>query len=139
MWSKLHEVYELKNEMSILALNEKFLTAKKLADEPMPPYIARVKEMARKLKAMKNPIAQGTSMSNILRGLPKDYRHFTTSWELTHPSERTLSNLRARLSIEESRLNIGPAEHSGMALVAKKDHKKRLDAKCGRWTDYRGV
>lgn len=38
MWSKLHEVYELKNEMSAMAMNEQFLSSKKETEEIMSTF-----------------------------------------------------------------------------------------------------
>lgn len=121
MWSKLHEAMEVKSEMGVLALNEKFLSSTKSPVEPMSTYIAQTEEMARKLKNMKNPIPQGTLMCTILRGLPKDYRHFTTSWESTPAAERTLSNLKTRLKIEEERLQLHPSQESSSAMAANRN------------------
>lgn len=120
MWEALHEVYELKNEMSILALNEKFLSARKEQDENMSSYVARVQEMARKLALFNNPVPDQMLMANILRGLGKQYQHFATSWESAPISERTLGNLKARLMIEEDRLDLKGSEETGLALAATK-------------------
>lgn len=121
MWMKLHEVYELKNEMSAMAMNEQFLAAKKEKDEIMSTYISRVEEMARKLKVLKNPVSSGMLLTKILRGLPDNYRHFVTCWESAAASDRNLANLRARLMIEEERLGLLPSNDCGSALAARKN------------------
>lgn len=81
--------------MNTMALNEQFLVATKEATESMSAYVARLEEMARKLKVMKCPVAPGMLMTKVMRGLPIQYRHFMTSWESTAVAERTLPNLRA--------------------------------------------
>lgn len=43
-------------------------------------------------------------MTKILRGLPASYNHFSTCWESTSATERSMANLRARLMIEEERI-----------------------------------
>lgn len=120
MWCKLHEVFGLHNEMNTMALNEQFLVATKEATESMSAYVARLEEMARKLKVMKCPVAPGMLMTKVMRGLPIQYRHFMTSWESTAVAERTLPNLRARLVNEEDRLGLKPHVGDGFALAAKK-------------------
>lgn len=129
MWGKLHEAMELKSDMGMLSLNEKFLSSKKSPLDPMSSYIAKMEEMARKLKNMKNPIPQGTFMSNLLRGLPKEYRHFTTCWESAPAAERTLSNLKARLRVEEDRLGLQPSQDAGQAMMMEKKSKKHKPKK----------
>lgn len=124
MWSKLHEVYELQNEMSAMAMNEQFLSSKKENEEIMSTYISRVEEMARKLKVMKNPVSTEMLMTKIIRGLPRNYNHFATCWESAPAAERTLSNLRARLMIEEERQGLIPANDCGSALAAKKSFRQ---------------
>lgn len=140
MWMKLHEVYELKNEMSTMALNEKFLMAMKEEDELMSTYISRLEELARRLKVMKCPVAPGMLICKIVRGLPTDYRHFATSWESAPESERTLSNLRTRLIIEEERLGLLSTD-SGSALVTKKkfvsDKKDKPGKKSATYKCYK--
>lgn len=81
MWDELDVAYERKNEMSVLALNEKFLSAKKEEGETICTYVARVQELARKLKLANNPVPEQMLMANILRGLAKQYNNFATSWE----------------------------------------------------------
>lgn len=84
-----------------------------------------MEEYARKLKDMNSPIADGTFTSNLLRGLPKEYRHFTTCWESAPIAERTLKNLKIRLRVEEDRLKLKVEDvgGSGQALAAKKFNK----------------
>lgn len=122
MWTKLVDTYEMRNEMSMLSLNEKFITSKKLKSETMITYISRMEEMSRKLANMSSPIADGTFMSNLLRGLPKEYRHFTTCWESAPRSERTMQNLKTRLRVEEDRQGIEKSSSNdpGEALAVKK-------------------
>lgn len=117
MWVRLHDVFESTNELSVLALGEKFLTAKKAADESMAEYMARLEEMARRLKDVKNPIGDGLLMSKIIGGLPAEYRHFGSCWESAAAADRTMVTLRARLMIEEERMKLKPIVDSGVALA----------------------
>lgn len=122
MWEALHEVYEIQDELSILALNEKFLSAKNELSEIMSEYVARVQEMARKLTVHLNPVPEPTLMAVILRGLGSKYRNFTTICESTPRNERTMKNLKTRLMIEEDRVEEFVAEEkgTGFALMSKK-------------------
>ena len=47
MWEALHEVYEIQDYLSILALNEEFVSAELKVSENISDYVARVQEMAR--------------------------------------------------------------------------------------------
>lgn len=121
MWDKLLETYELHTEMGMLSLNQEFLTAAKERHEAMVDYISRMEEMARKMGNMGNPISSGLLISNILRGLPKEYRSFMTSWESTDASLRTIGNLKVRLRVEEKRNSEDNVEElPSVAMAAKK-------------------
>ena len=121
MWEALHEVYEIQDYLSILALNEEFVSAELKVSEKISVYVARVQEMARKLKSYGNPIPDQMLVAVILRGLGCKYRHFRTIWESAPRDERTLKILKARLMIEEGRLEeFSPRENiTVFALSAK--------------------
>ena len=122
MWDKLLETYELHTEMGMLSLNQEFLTAAKERHEAMVDYISRMEEMARKMGNMGNPISSGLLISNILRGLPKEYRSFMTSWESTDASLRTIGNLKVRLRVEEKSNSEDNVEKlPSVEMVAKKN------------------
>ncbi|XP_076299899.1 uncharacterized protein LOC143218553 [Lasioglossum baleicum] len=57
-------------------------------------------------------------MTKILLTLPSSYDHFVSAWESTPAAERTKTNLIARLTIEEFRLNQREGD-SGNALTSK--------------------
>lgn len=81
-------------------------------------------------------------MTKIFMTLPPSYQHFNTAWESATPEMRTLSNLVARLSMEELRSNShGNEGNSASSAKARhyqgrkpsNNHKKDSNCfKCGR-------
>ncbi|XP_014298259.1 uncharacterized protein LOC106693745 [Microplitis demolitor] len=69
---------------------------------------------------MGETVSDNQIMMKILLTLPPTDRHFVTAWESTAQAERTLTNMVARLTMEETRLGnpVSTSEASG-ALVAK--------------------
>ncbi|KAJ8887000.1 hypothetical protein PR048_013214 [Dryococelus australis] len=56
-----------------------------------------------KLRSLGYTVDDETMMGKMLSSLLDRFRHFLTAWESTHKSDRTLTNLTARLLAEEAR------------------------------------
>ncbi|KAJ8881725.1 hypothetical protein PR048_018211 [Dryococelus australis] len=68
-------------------------------------------------------------MGKILSSLPDRFRHFLTAWESTPKSDRTLTNLTARLLAEEERGNTS-STHDNVAF--KTVNKNIVCFKCNK-------
>ncbi|XP_044591444.1 uncharacterized protein LOC123269672 [Cotesia glomerata] len=135
MWTRLQEVYESKSDTNIHMLNQQWYTLTKNESDNMTMYIAKVQDLAHRLKQMGEDVTDKQIISKILFTSPPVFRHFVTAWESTDEAGKTLTNLVARLVTEETRLfiNTTPTDASEV-LVAKgayhKDHKPKRKGKC---------
>ncbi|XP_065356162.1 uncharacterized protein LOC135950554 [Calliphora vicina] len=103
MWTKLHDVFERKNESSLLMLHQQVFNFTKDAGENMISYIARLEELVQRLRDLNETISDDMVITKIILSLPSEYAAFSSAWESASKLERTLDNLRARLVIEEER------------------------------------
>ncbi|KAL6419235.1 hypothetical protein ACFW04_011504 [Cataglyphis niger] len=86
-------------------------------------HIAKLEDIAHRLKLMGETIADFMVITKILMTLPTGYRNFVSAWESAPAGERTLENLKARLIItEESRHTVGK-DKNGNALSSKAQQK----------------
>lgn len=65
--------------------------------------VAKLVNMAHKLKSLKHEIDDQMIISKLLGILPAEYKQFSTAWESMSKTERTLKNLTARSIAEEGR------------------------------------
>ncbi|XP_072745830.1 uncharacterized protein [Anoplolepis gracilipes] len=84
----------------------------------MATHIAKVKDLAYRLKMLDEPVSDSIIMIKILMTLPSSYQHFNTAWESTSQDQKTLSNLTARLTMEELR-NKQMEDQENSAFAAK--------------------
>lgn len=104
MWDTLKGTFESKTETSIhMLLQDWFRSSKDPADN-MATHIAKIQDLAHRLKALGESISSSSIMTKILMTLPPTFAHFCTAWESTSVDERTLTNLISRLTMEEKRL-----------------------------------
>lgn len=128
MWRALHNLYEQKSETSVHMLQQRWYKMSKESNESMASYIAKLKNLAYRLQALGEPIADPMLITKILMTLPEVYNHFITAWESTPQAQRTLENLIERLLAEESRHSTkkkGVSEaFAAMKLGKKKKNEK---------------
>ncbi|EZA62138.1 hypothetical protein X777_03745 [Ooceraea biroi] len=111
MWQKLKNIYERDSQHQKFALMQEFFEYKKKSNKGIATYISELKNLAFKLKSLREKMNDTMIISKILTALPENYRFFTIAWESTPAAERTLTNLTARLLAEEAR-NRGDQEEA---------------------------
>ena len=121
MWDRLLSVFEERNEMSCLALHQKFMTMKKEETENMVTFISRIEEVVNRIRELKGVLSEDFVISKIIMSLPEEYNSFSTSWESAAKTERTLDKLRSRLtSVDKKdilRLNVLKTEEMTEEMV----------------------
>lgn len=132
MWDKLSSIFEQRNDMSVLLLNQRFMNCVKEPTESMIAFIARLEEIVNQLRSMDEAIADDMVITKIIMSLPQEYGAFSSAWESAARNERTLDRLRSRLLIEEERLVVRGIVESSEALLAKKKHQESNHQK-GQW------
>lgn len=138
MWSKLHTVFEQKSKSGIHFLQQKFFTHSKSDDIDMAAFISQIEELVKQLGELGEKIPESMVVTKILMSLPPSYNHFHSAWESTEEKNQTLEHLRARLMIEEKRMNSQESSEESSALFAKKgknskwQNKKNQDKKPGK-------
>lgn len=123
MWQKLSDVYEQKSEAGIHLLQQKWYSATKEDADSIATHIAKLENLAHRLRLMGEQIPDSMIITKILMTLPSSYRYFVSSWESAPAAERTLTNLTSRLSIEESR-NSAQEKSEAEALASKVQRHK---------------
>lgn len=66
-------------------------------------HISKLENSSKKLKQFGDPIPGSMVVTKILMTLPKNYKHFYNAWDSISDNKKTLSNLTARLMLEETR------------------------------------
>lgn len=93
-------------------LLQQWYNLQKSTSDDIVTHVARLKDIAHRLQSLGEKILDQMIVTKILMTLPPSYKHFINAWESTQADERTLTNLVARLTIEEIR--IGHSEKSEM-------------------------
>ncbi|KAI5634819.1 gag-polypeptide of LTR copia-type domain-containing protein [Phthorimaea operculella] len=131
MWAKLHSVFEAKSATSTLMLQQKFLQSKYEGGE-LSVYLAKVQEMACKLKQAGETVSDKFIMTKVLMALPDEYSHFVTAWESVDTDKQNFNDMVARLLVEEERVKAKkPASDTeNMAMFVRKGGFVRRCNKC---------
>lgn len=119
MWEKLLSVYEQKSESSLHLAQQRFYSYTKDPADSIAVHISKVQEITQQLKRLGEEVSESMIITKILMTLPSTYNHFFSAWESTTTGSKTLSNLTARLLVEESRMSSQDSSEQ-VALVAKK-------------------
>lgn len=125
MWDNLHHAYEQKSETAVHMLQQRWFQASKDLADNMATHIAKIEDLACKLRTLGKTISDSMIMVKILMTLPICYSHFITAWESTNIEQRKLRNLIERLLAEEIRVK-GKKQTENEALAAVKRKKKGL-------------
>lgn len=119
MWDKLHVIFEKTSPCSVVMLYEKFFSYSKKPNVNVTTFISEIEELNAQLRNAGEILSPNLLMTKIIRALPPEYSSFRSAWESTEKSERTLENLRARLVIEEDRLENSQEVEIAEALAAR--------------------
>lgn len=104
MWDKLHVVFEKQSLDTVVMLYERLFGCRKKYSMSVAALVAEVEEIAEQLKNAGQMLTNELLITKILRDLPAEYDHFRKEWEASEASEKTIDNLRAKLMVEENRL-----------------------------------
>lgn len=107
MFEKLCEIFEKSAEQQKCDLMQELFQYTYNKSKDMTHHISAIENLAYRLKNIGEKVNDNMLISKILSTLPDTYNTFTTAWDSTTKSEKTLSNLTARLLTEEKRLNNG--------------------------------
>lgn len=134
MWQKLSSIYEQKSEASIYTLQQDWYNATKQKADNISTHIAKLEDIAHRLKLMGEEISDSMMITKILMTLSESFKHFISAWESAPAGERKLDNLKARLATEESRITDRGCK-SGNALTSSTQRGRSKRGRGGRFRD----
>ena len=105
MWTKLHAVYEQKNNAGKQLLIEKFYSYKCNSSDDIATHISKLEYLVQRIRDAGDEISENILMSKIISSLPDEYNHFSSAWDSTATADKTLVNLTQRLMVEEYRID----------------------------------
>lgn len=106
MWLKLLGIFERDSAQRKCSLLQAFYSYNFGKGVAITQHMVNLSNIAYELGQVGCKIEDDMLISKILACLPEQMRYFTTSWESTATSERTLSNLTARLAMEKQRIGV---------------------------------
>ena len=83
MWSKLVGIYDQKGDLSIHLVQQAFYKYEMRSNEDMATNIARIEEIANRLRRLGEEISESMVITKVLMSLPESYGSFVTAWEST--------------------------------------------------------
>lgn len=125
MYNKLKSIFEKDSDYQKVTLlsqlyNFSYETNKSVADN-----ISKLQNIANRLTILGEQISDTMIIAKIISSLPEQFKHFSTAWESTPREERTLTNIIARLSSEESiRVTNSTSTASGAAFTVNSQKRK---------------
>jgi len=111
MWTKLLSVYEKKSEVSLHLLQQQFFNMT-YEGGSMSEFISKIEDLTSKLKQLGENVSEQMIITKILISLPGEFKYFVSAWESVPSNEQKLSQLTARLLIEEERSKSRASEES---------------------------
>lgn len=124
MFKKICGIFQRENEQQKCNLLQEFFNFRYEKNTDMSLHISKMENLCCRLKTLNQTIDDDMLMSKILSTLPDQFKHFSTAWESTPVSERTLTNLTSRLIAEETRFNQKEATEETVAFRAEDRRQK---------------
>lgn len=125
MYDKLKNIFEKSTQDQVCNLLQQFYSCSYNKDTDMTLHISKIENLAHKLKALNQQMDDNMIISKIISTLPKNYRHFITAWESTAVTERTITNLIARIWAEENRNMQEQESQSDVAFRSEESFKNK--------------
>ncbi|KAJ8884220.1 hypothetical protein PR048_016077 [Dryococelus australis] len=116
MFDKLCSIYERDSSHNKSLLLQNFFNYK---IDKVASSLSDLQNHSMKLKSVGYTVDDEMMMGKILSSLPDRLRHFLTAWESTPKSDRTLTNLTARLLAEEERGHTSSMQNNYHECVLK--------------------
>lgn len=121
MWKKLNAVYDMRSDENLSIVQKQFFDFKWDSDESVSHNLAKVEQLATKMKNLGGAVPESMILTRILSILPKKFNHFHSAWDSVEDKKRTLENLTARLMCEEVRAQEQESsEDMAVALLMKR-------------------
>lgn len=128
MWTKLHAIYERQSNVSVHLLQQQFFNMK--FEDNVMNFLSKIQNLIATIKQQSNEIPENMVITKVIMSLPEQYKHFISAWESVADDQRTLSNLTARLLIEEERLK---SNEKTVALTANDRGQSNIKCfSCGK-------
>lgn len=133
IWKKLLTVFERKSEISIHLLQQKFFNLHFNPHETVSSFLSRVEEITSAMACVGDKFSDSMIITRILMALPPSFGHFISAWESVPSDKQTVTNLMARLLIEEERAD-SQTELSDSAafMTLKKEKSRERCSVCGK-------
>lgn len=116
MYDKLAGIYERDSEQQKYGLLQEFFNLRYVADSDISTHISKIENLAHRLKTLDQEVDEKMIITKILVTLPENFKYFVTAWESMPTSEKTLTNLTARLLSEETRNENAVGEDKNLAF-----------------------
>ncbi|CAH0730416.1 unnamed protein product, partial [Brenthis ino] len=137
IWDKLNTIYEQKSDVSLHILQQRFFEEKYNGSEDVSSFIAKIEAIVTQVRKAKGEIAENMIVTKIISSLGENFRHFVSAWDSVPIEKRTLSELTARLIIEEQRNKMYQESGSSSSTAFKTDTKTRKCFICGKVGHYK--
>lgn len=116
MLAKLNNIYGRKSDLDKMLASDEFHNYRMDPGDSIITHMAKVENLAQRIKDTGEKISDVMIMTKILNTLPSKFKTVRQAWLSVEDTKRTLENLRARLIDEESNLNL--TECGGEALFS---------------------
>lgn len=131
MYDTLKRIYERESSQQKCLLLQELYNFKFDSEKDMMTNICHIQNIAFKLNRLNQPVDDTMIITKILTVLPEQYRHFSSAWDSTSASDRTIDNLKARLVQEESKLKTTDSDGGNVAFKVMNQNKGRpRDVRC---------
>ena len=97
MWMQLQAYHDQHSDECIIELQEKYYGCKLGADESIAAFVSSLKQLAKQLTDLGQPISDQQLISKIKCGLPSTYDPLLLAWDSVPVAEQTLLSFQARL------------------------------------------
>lgn len=143
MWNHLSRMCIGANSSNVAMLVRKFYSYQFVPGDSMGTHLEKLSTMREQLKDVSQGPTDEVFIDRILQTLPSEFKKLKENWDYMHRSEKTVSELKARiLAIEEKNKHYQPQDDQQVFMMNKQtgrfnkesieDRKKRTHCgKCG--------
>ncbi|RLU19983.1 hypothetical protein DMN91_008542 [Ooceraea biroi] len=115
MWQKLSSICEQRSEANKSILLSRFYEYKMGINDTVMQHVAKVENLARKLKDVGEVLSEVAINTKILMTLPGKFNPLITAWDRVPVKDQTRANLIEHLTKEEQRLTVTDATELALA------------------------
>jgi len=131
MWSKLLQIYKQRSSTNKVAMMQEFHEYTMKPDCTVAQHVARVQNLAFRLRGIGKEVDDDTIMAKIITTLPAKYNAFKSVWTVILESAQTIPNLLDKLLQEEkSMLKVEEANQALASMTVSSASKDHRGGKC---------